>query len=153
MHRVGELRERLHLGVAKLHVDVQQAELEVEVQLLDGNHVGREERHVDQLDAEFVGGIGGDVQQRVGERAFQHVVQRQHVGVGVVYHVQGTEEVHLAPVHELLADLDVEGVEAERGVRLPDQVVEIAQRKRVRRGGEAVSAILQVPDQLQKRGP
>ena len=71
----------------------------------------------------------------------------------MVDHVQGAEEIHLAPVHELLADIDIEGVEPEREIGLPDQVVEIAHRQRVRRGGEAVGSILQEPDQLQKRRP
>ena len=113
MDRVGVLRERLHLRGAERHVDVQQAELEVDVQFVDGHHVGGQERHVHQLDGQIVGRIGGHVQQRIGERPLEQIAERRHLEVDVVDHVQRAQEIHLAPVHELLADLDVEGVEPE----------------------------------------
>ena len=49
------------------------------VQLVDGDHVGRQERHVHQFDGQLVGRVGGDVQQRVGERRLEHVDQRRHL--------------------------------------------------------------------------
>ena len=120
---------------------------------VDGHHVGGQERHVHQLDGQIVGGIGGHVQQRIGERPLEQIAERRHLEVDVVDHVQRAQEIHLAPVHELLAHLDVEGVEPERHVRLPDQVVDGACRQRAGGHRKPLVVVLQVRHHFQERRP
>ena len=153
MQRVRPLRERRRFRVAQRGVHGERAQPEVEFQLLEGQQVGREKRYVDQLHAQVIARIGGDVQQRVGARAVQRIRQRQQVAVEVVDDVERAGKVDLAPGHELLAEVDVERAQPQREVRLADQIVGVAQGQLVGRHGGAVGVDPEVPDQLQVRRP